>query len=72
MMLFLFLMGYCAVFAHNKAEVVFMADYKEMYYALLRATEKAINELTAAQQKCEDMFIESNEHLHLIQKEIKQ
>lgn len=45
-----------------------MADYKEMYYTLFKATEKAINELIEAQKKCEDMFIDSEEHLHLIER----
>ena len=44
-----------------------MADYKEMYYTLFRATEKAINELIEAQRKCEDMFMESEEYLHIIE-----
>ena len=45
-----------------------MADYKQRYLTLLDATEKAINELIEAQRKCEDMFIDSEEHLHLIER----
>ena len=43
-----------------------MADYKEMYYTLFRATEKAINGLIEAQRKCEEIYLENEEHLHLI------
>ena len=38
-----------------------MADYKEMYLKLFRATEKAINELIAAQQACEEMYMNAEE-----------
>lgn len=38
-----------------------MADYKEMYLALFRATEKAIETLVAAQQACEEMYLSSPE-----------
>ena len=34
-----------------------MPDYKEMYLTLFRATEQAINLLVAAQQTCEDMYV---------------
>ena len=34
-----------------------MADYKEMYLTMVRATECAINMLIEAQQKCEDIYI---------------
>lgn len=34
-----------------------MPDYKEMYLTLFDATEKAICELIAAQQKCEEMCL---------------
>ena len=34
-----------------------MQDYKEMYFSLFRATEKAINGLITAQQKCEEMYL---------------
>ena len=39
-----------------------MADYKKMYLTLLSATEKAINELIAAQQECEELYIASVEN----------
>lgn len=32
-------------------------DYKEMYFMLLRSTEKAINSLIKAQQECEDLYL---------------
>jgi len=35
------------------------ADYKEMYYELMSATEEAINMLIEAQQKCEDIYVET-------------
>ena len=38
-----------------------MPDYKEMYLKLFRATEKAINELIAAQQECEELYLNSEE-----------
>ncbi len=34
-----------------------MADYKDMYLKLFRATEEAINILVEAQKECEEMFI---------------
>ncbi|MDO4811479.1 MAG: hypothetical protein Q3985_05995 [Eubacteriales bacterium] len=34
-------------------------DYRKMYYTLFRSTEKAINDLIAAQQVCEDIFVET-------------
>lgn len=38
-----------------------MPDYKEMYLKLFRATETAINNLIAAQQECEEMYINAPE-----------
>ncbi len=38
-----------------------MPDYKEMYIKMFRASEEAINILTAAQRECEEMFISSPE-----------
>lgn len=38
-----------------------MADYKKMYFSLLSATEKAINDLIAAQRACEELYINSEE-----------
>ena len=34
-----------------------MPDYKEMYLTLFRATEQAVNTLIAAQQRCEDLYV---------------
>jgi len=41
------------------SEVKTMANYREMYYKLFRATEKAINTLISAQQECEEMYLSS-------------
>ena len=38
-----------------------MPDYKEMYLTLFRATEDAIAQLIAAQQTCEEMYLQSSE-----------
>lgn len=41
-----------------------MADYKVMYLAAMDAMERAIEALTAAQQKCEDLYVETcEEHI---------
>ena len=34
-----------------------MPDYKEMYLTLFRATEDAVNALIAAQQQCEELYL---------------
>ena len=34
-----------------------MPDYKEMYLTMVRASEKAMNLLAEAQQKCEEMYL---------------
>ena len=34
-----------------------MTDYKEMYLTLFRASEQAINTLIAAQQACEERYM---------------
>jgi len=36
-------------------------DYKEMYYVLMDATERAIEILIEAQRKCEEMYMEAEE-----------
>ena len=38
-----------------------MPDYKQMYLKLFRATEIAINTMIAAQQECEEMYINAPE-----------
>lgn len=38
-----------------------MSDYKELYLKMLRASEEAINLLIAAQQACEDLYINQPE-----------
>ena len=41
-----------------------MADYKAMYLAAMDAMERAIEALTEAQQKCEDLYVETcGEHI---------
>ncbi len=37
-----------------------MADYKAMYLAAMDAMERAIETLTAAQQRCEDLCVASS------------
>ena len=37
-----------------------MADYKAMYPAAMDAMERAIERLTAAQQRCEDLYVASS------------
>ena len=34
-----------------------MADYKAMYLAAMDAMERAIETLTAAQRRCEDLYV---------------
>lgn len=34
-------------------------DYKELYFKMMRAAEKAINSLVAAQQVCEEMYVDA-------------
>ena len=38
-----------------------MADYKEMYFTLFRACEEAERILIEAQQKCEALYLDSEE-----------
>ena len=38
-----------------------MPNYKEMYFSLFRATEKAISLLIAAQQECEELYLSAPE-----------
>ena len=38
-----------------------MADYKEMYLKMFRASEQAIKLLISAQRECEDLYISSPE-----------
>ena len=38
-----------------------MPDYKEMYLTMARETEKAIRILEAAQLRCEELYIQSEE-----------
>lgn len=34
-------------------------DYKEMYFKMVRATEKAVRILIEAQRECEDIYLRS-------------
>ncbi len=34
-----------------------MPDYQQMYLTMMRATEKALNILIEAQQKCEEVYL---------------
>ena len=36
-------------------------DYKEMYLTMVRETERAINILITAQQKCEEIYLSGSE-----------
>ena len=38
-----------------------MPDYKELYLAMMRASEKAIRVLIEAQQECEDRYLSEKE-----------
>ena len=38
-----------------------MADYKEMYLIMARASEQAIRILIDAQQKCEDLYVDESD-----------
>ena len=38
-----------------------MPDYKKMYFTLFKASEEAVNLLIAAQRKCEELYIASEE-----------
>ena len=38
-----------------------MADWKEMYLTLMRDTETAVRILIAAQKKCEELYLETEE-----------
>jgi len=44
----------------NKKGRTKMADYKAMYLAAMDAMERAIETLTAAQQRCEDLYVASS------------
>ena len=38
-----------------------MPDYKEMYLTMCRASEEALNTIIAAQRKCEEIYISSED-----------
>jgi len=39
-----------------------MPDYKEMYLTMCRASEDALNTIIAAQRKCEEIYISSEDY----------
>ena len=43
-----------------------MADYKAMYLAAMDAMERAIEALTEARQKCEDLYVETLENIFCV------
>lgn len=38
-----------------------MPDYKQMYLTMLDACENALKVLTEAEQKCEDIYVETSD-----------
>lgn len=38
-----------------------MPDYKELYFTMMRETEKAIRILVEAQKNCEEKYLEAEE-----------
>lgn len=47
--------------SYNQAEVIGMADYKEMYIRMFQAATQAIEILQKAQQDCEELYISAPE-----------
>ena len=41
-----------------------MSEYKEMYLTMACETEKAINILIAAQQKCEELYMDAMDEVN--------
>ena len=47
-----------------------MADYKEMYLTMMRAAEQAIHILIAAQQACEEAYLQEDApHIFILESE---
>ena len=47
-----------------------MADYKEMYLTMMRAAEQAIHILIAAQQACEEAYLQEDApHVFILESE---
>lgn len=44
-------------------------DYKEMYLTMCRASEEALNTIIAAQRKCEEMYLSSEEEAEQTEEE---
>jgi hypothetical protein len=50
--------------------VIILADYKEMYLTMMRAAEQAINILIAAQQACEEAYLQEDApHIFILESE---
>jgi hypothetical protein len=50
--------------------VIILADYKEMYLTMMRAAEQAINILIAAQQACEEAYLQEDApHVFILENE---
>lgn len=45
-----------------------MPNYKEMYLTMVRASEKAINILIEAQQRCGEMYLQDEPRFKVIAK----
>ncbi len=43
-----------------------MPNYKEMYFDMVRETEKAINILIQVQRKCEELYINDDDRANII------
>ncbi len=46
-----------------------MPDFEEMYYKMVRASEKAIRIIIEAQRECEEMYISADEETESEKKE---
>ena len=53
-------LGYI-IYTLDIVEVGHLADWKEMYLTLMRDTETAVRILIAAQKKCEELYLETEE-----------
>ena len=49
-----------------------MPDYKEMYFKMVRAAEKAIRILTEAQQECEELYLQDGDEEDALVERLKE
>ena len=50
--------------------VILLADYNEMYLTMMRAAEQAIHILIAAQQACEEAYLQEDApHVFILESE---